>query len=70
VIKEIKKGNMDSKVQNDYAQVCDNLLHKGVKTAIIACTELSILKGKTSIHTVDAAEILATEIVRQAVNTE
>ncbi len=68
VIKEIKKGNMDSKVQNDYAQVCDNLLHKGVKTAIIACTELSILKGKTSIYTVDAAEILAKEIVRQAVN--
>ena len=68
VIKEIKKGNMDSKVQNDYAQVCDNLLHKGVKTAIIACTELSILKGKTSIYTVDAAEILAMEIVRQAVN--
>ena len=68
VIKEIKKGNMNSKVQNDYAQVCDNLLHKGVKTAIIACTELSILKDKTSIYTVDAAEILATEIVRQAVN--
>ncbi len=68
VIKEIKKGNMDSKVQNDYAQVCDNLLQKGVKTAIIACTELSILKGKTPIYTVDAAEILAMEIVRQAVN--
>jgi aspartate racemase len=68
VIKEIKKGNINSKVQNDYAQVCDNLLHKGVKTAIIACTELSILKGKTSINTVDAAEILAREIVRQAVN--
>ena len=70
VIKEIKKGNMDSKVQNDYAQVCDNLLHKGVKTTIIACTELSILKEKTSINTVDAAEVLAMEIVRQAVNTE
>ena len=67
VIKEIKKGNMDSKVQNDYAQVCDNLLHKGVKTAIIACTELSMLKGKTSIYTVDAAEILAMEVVRQSV---
>lgn len=70
VIKEIKKGNMDSKVQNDYAQVCDNLLNKGVKTAIIACTELSILKGKTSINTVDAAEILAMEVVRQAVNKQ
>ena len=70
VIKEIKKRNMDSRVQNDYAQVCDNLLHKGVKTAIIACTELNILKGKTSIYTVDAAEILAREVVRQAVNTE
>ena len=68
VIKEIKKGNMDSRVQNDYAQVCDNLLQKGVKTAVIACTELSILKGKASINTVDAAEILAKEVVRQAVN--
>ncbi|MDA3916193.1 MAG: amino acid racemase [Deltaproteobacteria bacterium] len=70
VIKEIKKRNMDSKVQNDYAQVCDNLLQKGVNTAIIACTELSILKGKTSINTVDAAEILAMEVVRQAVNKQ
>ncbi len=70
VIKEIKKRNMDSRVQNDYAQVCDNLLQKGVKTAVIACTELSILKGKTSIYTVDAAEILAMEVVRQAVDTE
>ena len=68
VIKEIKKGNMNSKTLNDYAQVCDNLLHKGVKTAIIACTELSILKEKSSIKTVDAAEILAREVVRQAIN--
>ena len=67
VIKEIKKGNMDSKVRHDYAQVCNNLLHQGVHTAIIACTELSVLNEKTSIKTVDAAEILAMEIVRQAV---
>ncbi|MEN8211816.1 MAG: amino acid racemase [Thermodesulfobacteriota bacterium] len=70
VIKEIKKGNMDSKVLNDYAQICDNLFKKGVKTAIIACTELSILKKKSSIHTVDAAEILAKEVVRQAINKQ
>jgi aspartate racemase len=68
IIKEIKRGNMDSKVRDDYAKVCENLLHKGAKIAIIACTELSALGGDSSIKTIDAAQVLAMEIVQVAKN--
>ena len=68
IIKEIKKGNMDSNVRNDYTKVCENLLHKGAKIAIIACTELSALGGDLPINTIDAAQILAREIVQVAKN--
>jgi len=67
VIKEIKKGNMDSRVRNNYSRVCENLMQKGVKAVIIACTELGVLSEKTSIKTIDAAQILTMEIVRRAV---
>jgi aspartate racemase len=68
IIKEVKRGNADSNVQVDYAKVCENLRHNGVELAIIACTELSVLKGPLPINTLDAAEILALEIVRVATN--
>ena len=67
VIKEIKKGNMDSRVRNNYSRVCENLMQKGVKAVIIACTELGVLNEKTSMKTIDAAQILTMEIVRRAV---
>ncbi len=68
IIKEIKKGNINSNVQNDYTKVCENLLHKGAKIAIIACTELSVLGGGLPINTIDAAQVLAREIVQVAKN--
>jgi len=69
IIKEVKKGNMDSNVRNDYTKVCENLLHKGAKIAIIACTELSALGGGAlPINTIDAAQVLAWEIVQVAKN--
>ena len=68
IIKAIKKGNTDSTVRDDYRKVCGNLLHKGAKIAIIACTELSALGGELPINALDAAEILALEIVQVAKN--
>jgi len=68
VIREIKKGNTGSKVRDDYAEVCENLLHKGAEIAIIACTDLSTLGGDLPIKTLDAAEVLALEIVQVAKN--
>ena len=68
IIKEVKKGNINSNVQNDYTKVCENLLNKGAKIAIIACTELSVLGGGLPINTIDAAQVLAIEIVQVAKN--
>ena len=68
VIKEVKKGNTDSRVGEEYAKVCENLLDKGAGIAIIACTELSTLGGNLPINTIDAAQVLAMEIVKTAKN--
>ena len=68
IIKQVKKGNINSNVQNDYTKVCENLLNKGAKIAIIACTELSVLGGGLPINTIDAAQVLAREIVQVAKN--
>ncbi len=68
VIKAVKKGKTGFKVRDEYKKVCENLLQKGAKTAIIACTELSVLDENLPIHAIDAAEILALEIVQLARN--
>ncbi len=67
VIKEVKKDNRGARVHDNYSQVCENLLQKGINTAIVACTKRGLFKGETPITTINAAEILAMEIVRQAV---
>jgi len=68
VIKAIKSGNTDVNVRADYRTVCENLKHRGATAAIIACTELSALGGQLPIDALDAAEILAQEIVAVAKN--
>jgi aspartate racemase len=68
VIKAIKSGNTDANVRAGYRTVCENLKHRGATAAIIACTELSALGGKLPIDALDAAEILAQEIVAVAKN--
>ncbi|MBU1344939.1 MAG: amino acid racemase [Proteobacteria bacterium] len=66
VIKGVKKKEDIALLWPAYKSVCENLLHKGVQTAVIACTELSIINGTLPIKTVDAADILAKEIIRKA----
>ena len=68
VIKEVKRGNTAASVRDDYKNVCENLMQKGATLLIIACTELSALGGKLPIKALDAAEILALEIVHVAKN--
>jgi len=68
VIKEVKKGNTSSTVRDTYGKVCAHLAKKGIKTAIIACTELSALDSSLPINTIDAAQVLAVEIVQIAKN--
>jgi aspartate racemase len=66
IIKEIKKGNTRPAIRTDFVQVCENLRQKGATIALIACTELSALGGILPLRTIDAAEILAMEIVQVA----
>jgi aspartate racemase len=66
IIKSIKQGNTGSRVQEGYTQVCENLKQKGAAIAIVACTELSALGEKLPLQSVDAAEVLAMEIVQVA----
>ena len=70
LIREVKKGNTTTLLLDEYRKVCQNLLHKGAKTAIVGCTELSTLGGELPIHTIDAAQILAMEIVRRVKSPE
>ncbi len=70
LIREVKKGNTTTQLLDEYRKVCQNLLHKGAKTAIVGCTELSTLGGELPIHTIDAAQILAMEIVRRVKSPE
>lgn len=68
VIKEVKKSNTGAQVQQEYKKVCENLVDKGAKIAIVACTELSALGGTLPLTSIDAAQILAMEIIQKAKN--
>ena len=68
IIKAVKKGDTGPAVRDDYMQVCQNLKQKGAEIALIACTELSALGEDLPLPTLDAAEILAIEIVQVATN--
>lgn len=63
VIKQVKAGNYGSSVLGSYTDVCHHLENKEILTAVIACTELSALNAKTSLQTIDAADILALNII-------
>jgi len=66
VIKRVKKGDTGSRVRQDYKSVCSALKKKGAEVAIVACTELSALDEKLPLPAIDAAEILAQEIVTRS----
>jgi aspartate racemase len=68
IIKAIKKGDTGSPVRDDYKRVAENLMQKGAEISLIACTELSALGGDLPLPSLDAAEILAIEIVQVATN--
>ncbi|PID74194.1 MAG: aspartate racemase RacD [Desulfobacterales bacterium] len=68
VIKTVKKGNTGPDVRQNYKKVAQTLAAQGASVAVVACTELSALGERLSIDTVDAAEVLAAEIVRFAKN--
>jgi len=68
IIKRVKKGDLSPQIREMLANVVNSLRDKGVKTAIAACTELGvIMEGESyEIEIIDAAEVLARAIVREA----
>jgi aspartate racemase len=63
VIKNIKTGDTSPKVVKEYKEICEHLCSAGVKSVVIACTELSIISRDLNIDIIDAADILALEII-------
>lgn len=68
VIKSVKKGDTGSGVVRAYQDVCAHLRDKGAGLAVVACTELSALDADLPVQAVDAAQILAREIIDAAKN--
>ena len=68
IIKAVKKGDTGPDVRAGYEKVCANLKQNGAEIALIACTELSALGGELPLSSLDAAEVLALEIVQVATN--
>ncbi|OBQ57683.1 cysteate racemase [Halodesulfovibrio spirochaetisodalis] len=66
VIKRIKAGDTDSEVQALFATIVANVLEQGAELIIIACTELGIISTNLTFPSVDAAQILAEEIIARA----
>ena len=64
IIRQVKTGRISQDLHQQYARVCDHLNDQGVRVAIVACTELSVLGGNLSISTIDASQVLAEAIVR------
>lgn len=70
IIKSVKKGDTGTKVTQAYRSVCQHLKDKGSELAIVACTELSALNTDLPLQAVDAAQVLAKEIVDVARNNK
>lgn len=68
VIKSVKRGDTGPEVVQKYQDVCRHLAEKGATLAVVACTELSALDSALPIPAVDAAQVLAQEIVDVAKN--
>jgi aspartate racemase len=67
LIREVKRGGTGRAARGELATVVRHFADKGVRIAISACTELGIILDEYDRITVlDAAEVLAAEIVRRS----
>lgn len=68
LIRRVKAGDTGAETVEALERICKGLESSGADNIIIACTELSVLQQQLSIETIDAAEVLAQEIVAIAKN--
>jgi len=68
VIKNIKRGDTGEQTCKTFSDIGDHLKTKGVTLTILGCTELGIIAGELPLAYIDAAEVLAIEVVAVAQN--
>lgn len=68
IICRVKRGETREKIRQEFREIGKHLAGKGVDTAILGCTELGIIAENMPITVVDAADVLAREVVAVAKN--
>ncbi len=68
VIKDIKQGKIGQETREGFSKIGNHLKAKGVDLAILGCTELGIIAEDLPITYIDAAEVLAKEVIAVAKN--
>ncbi|BHH83589.1 cysteate racemase [Desulforhopalus sp. 52FAK] len=68
IIKNVKRGNTGETVRKNFSAIGEHLQAKNVTLAILGCTELGIIANDLPITYIDAAEVLAQEIVEVVKN--
>lgn len=68
IIKDIKRGKTGKETRKDFSKIGTHLKTKDVHLAILGCTELGIIADDLPITYIDAAEVLAKEVVAVAKN--
>ena len=70
IIRRVKKGETGKSIRSEFCKIGTHLADKGVEIVILGCTELGIISEDFSIEVIDAAEVLAQEIVAVAKNNK
>ncbi len=68
VIKNVKRGQTGKETRQGFSDIGYHLKDKGVSLAILGCTELGIIASDLPLDYIDAAEVLAKEVVAVAKN--
>ena len=63
LICEVKAGDTGSGIRERFRDLCRHVRQKGAEIGILACTELGVIAEDLPIVFVDAADVLASEIV-------
>jgi aspartate racemase len=63
LIRMIKTGRTGGEVSGQFVDICNSLAAQGIDLCILGCTELGVIKADLPIRSIDAAEILAKEVV-------
>ncbi len=68
VVKDVKSGKTGASIRQKFAAIGEHLKNKNVTLAILGCTELGIIASDLPLSYVDAADVLAKEVVAVAKN--